>query len=1059
MAVQQGPGGKNLLKSVEEANRKERERRAQERERRAKRDRGELPPPRIQDIAGPTEQQVRDALAGSSLTPEQIDAKAKELSTSLPVVPEVKQAAQARERGDLGTARRLEAEAANVTEESIRRMEAAHLTNKRREEQQRAEATNVRELRETLERDVATLNEREQRKSEGQQAKVKAVLDTIDDEGGLASAIQASRITRTEARLAGFTDAQIDGALKASREAAFGGVDDEGKPFAGELERRTAVRSAASQRSVLNKISRYRTGNTYNIGEALYDGRVTPGELRLVFSNAAVTGEQRRNDARRRLDAAGVDIANPIDLTAALEAGAQATDLVAVGIPVTSIQAAEEVRETARAIETAALRERATLEAEKGNAKTALELRIAESLLTRDRRGTQTLTARAAQTGVGQARTDDLLALHRSAYPATRDWAGFIKGFVPFAWTQDAFVVAKPDGGVARPTQAQIARGAQLGTISETDARDALRSNRAVVTRNPAFSDAQLALAIASEAALLLPLAGRPIKAIASKVGRAARATGATLKQADAIADAMRGYASAVRTGNAQAVTASGRTLSRLGRETGNAALLKQGIVMQQNAALLRPIPAGAAHGVKPRRVTTIAGASPEQRRAFLDLIEAANKAVRDQDFARLGAASRRAQAPSIAREYPRGIAPKRLEYGPYSTTPAIEAVKKRLAKAKRTPTQLRLEKARAEAATQPETARPMPAAQPRPSARPAVSPSIAVTDTQGQLIGRIRSTTGTRKAGTTTQQRIEKAQLLRQAENVLQPEVARIASVKTALRTTARAVTISRTGLALLPVIAIATSTAIKPRTGTATAEQVREQALPMARTDIRVSEAQATAMQNELQRLARTEPTPATAIAIAALTTVLAQTNATASTYKSVPTTTKSQPPPPTQTARETPTRFGGSGGGGGGGGGGDPPTETPPTKEQPPPKMPRQSTRRTPDSGRKPSLRFRLPDGTELPEGEFPRRVTFLMGFARHTVDFEAGTRTIEGSAVSGEPERTFRVLDTMPKPPRTRVFRQGTFVYRVDDDGIDFTRQNAQNRVLRARNPFRASMRRR
>lgn len=112
---------------------------------------------------------------------------------------------------------------------------------------------------------------------------------------------------------------------------------------------------------------------------------------------------------------------------------------------------------------------------------------------------------------------------------------------------------------------------------------------------------------------------------------------------------------------------------------------------------------------------------------------------------------------------------------------------------------------------------------------------------------------------------------------------------------------------------------------------------------------------------------------------------------------------------------------------------------------------------DGSKKGPKRFQLPDGKLLPEGVYPKRVTFLQGLFRHTIDLEAGKRTVERSLTSGEPDKTFKVISTMAKPPKRQRYDQGAFDYRVDGDSIDFIPdKRLKQRQMRPRNPFKTRM---
>ena len=94
------------------------------------------------------------------------------------------------------------------------------------------------------------------------------------------------------------------------------------------------------------------------------------------------------------------------------------------------------------------------------------------------------------------------------------------------------------------------------------------------------------------------------------------------------------------------------------------------------------------------------------------------------------------------------------------------------------------------------------------------------------------------------------------------------------------------------------------------------------------------------------------------------------------------------------------------------------------------------------RPPPPRFRLPDGSELPPGVFPRIVQFGRGVVLERVDLQTGRRTFSKKprGVSGNPEESFSVVKTTDQPPKVRSFVGGLFKYRVGRREVTFRRRS-------------------
>lgn len=103
------------------------------------------------------------------------------------------------------------------------------------------------------------------------------------------------------------------------------------------------------------------------------------------------------------------------------------------------------------------------------------------------------------------------------------------------------------------------------------------------------------------------------------------------------------------------------------------------------------------------------------------------------------------------------------------------------------------------------------------------------------------------------------------------------------------------------------------------------------------------------------------------------------------------------------------------------------------------------------RPPTPQFKLPKGKELPEGQFPRRVSWDQGVVRITYDLVTGRRTYaRGSHPEATPSETFRIVETTDRPPRTRRFPMGTVDVDVDQAGLSFKgRRSRRTRAFRSR----------
>jgi hypothetical protein len=90
-----------------------------------------------------------------------------------------------------------------------------------------------------------------------------------------------------------------------------------------------------------------------------------------------------------------------------------------------------------------------------------------------------------------------------------------------------------------------------------------------------------------------------------------------------------------------------------------------------------------------------------------------------------------------------------------------------------------------------------------------------------------------------------------------------------------------------------------------------------------------------------------------------------------------------------------------------------------------------------------RFRLPDGSEMPRGRFPKVVTWPQGGAQITLDLETGRRTFGRSQHPPEtlPETGFRVVTTQTRRPKVQIIPLGVVTVDVSGDGLVFRRDGA------------------
>jgi len=88
-----------------------------------------------------------------------------------------------------------------------------------------------------------------------------------------------------------------------------------------------------------------------------------------------------------------------------------------------------------------------------------------------------------------------------------------------------------------------------------------------------------------------------------------------------------------------------------------------------------------------------------------------------------------------------------------------------------------------------------------------------------------------------------------------------------------------------------------------------------------------------------------------------------------------------------------------------------------------------------------RFKLPDGTLLPAGEFPEVISFKDGFVIHTIDLKEGSHTTSRASVAGTPKDTFRVETFTGEPPvGANRYSQGVGVsdFIITPDGLVFVK---------------------
>ena len=92
------------------------------------------------------------------------------------------------------------------------------------------------------------------------------------------------------------------------------------------------------------------------------------------------------------------------------------------------------------------------------------------------------------------------------------------------------------------------------------------------------------------------------------------------------------------------------------------------------------------------------------------------------------------------------------------------------------------------------------------------------------------------------------------------------------------------------------------------------------------------------------------------------------------------------------------------------------------------------------RKEGKGFRLPDGTRMPVGVYPRMIQAPMGIVDLSADLDFQTvdyyRRLFAS--NQKPAEGFRVISTMSRPPRDLVTRQGIVTMKVTPRDITFKR---------------------
>ncbi len=506
----------------------------------------------------------------------------------------------------------------------------------------------------------------------------------IDEAGDLGSALIDGSVSAFDAKQLGFSSEDIDAARKAVGAAAN---------FA--LQEHQLARAEAERTRAENKLKPYQRGNGYDLVAALEEG-VDTEILTALFGQEQTHNTVQIVEAADRIRGTGVNLSGSVDLAEALSAGATPRDLTRVGFRATDILAASKANDAAKRLtgleidimEPVDLLQAIAGGAEVGDltavgfrpkdvadavllstasvpspeesplppANNALQQRINEQLAGRSKANLNTIM-RAAQLGfTTEEQSADLLDKVRSAYPDSYPWGKLLKGFVPLAWTQDAFLVVKPDETTERPSFQAVMRGTQLGTMTEAEAQAALAANRPVITRNPGFSDLDMTLAIAGDALILAPLVGRAIRPVATAIMRAVAETGETVARAQTalkLEAALTRYESATKVNDLNGIRTTARELVEIGKVIDSIALQQTGRTMLREAIILsRGAPAGAS-GTAPRNLRVATRPDPAPLLKYLDVT---NDLLTRQKLDDMLAGIRRKGAPRVSKDYPSGV-------------------------------------------------------------------------------------------------------------------------------------------------------------------------------------------------------------------------------------------------------------------------------------------------------------------------------------------------------------------------------------------------------------------
>ena len=505
----------------------------------------------------------------------------------------------------------------------------------------------------------------------------------IDEAGDLGSALIDGSVSAFDAKQLGFSSEDIDAARKAVGAAANFALHEH------QLARAEAERTRAE-----NKLKPYQRGNGYDLVAALEEG-VDKETLTALFGQEQTHNTVQIVEAADRIRGTGVNLSGSVDLTEALSAGATPRDLTRVGFRATDILAAAKANDAAERLtgldidimEPVDLLQAIAGGAEVGDltavgfrpedvadavlrsafapspeesplppANNALQQRINEQLAGRSNANLNTIMRAAQLRFTTEEQSAELLGKVRSAYPDSYPWGKLLKGFVPLAWMQDAFLVVKPDETTERPSFQAVMRGAQLGTMTEAEAQAALAANRPVITRRPEFSDVDMALAIAGDALILAPLVGRAIRPVATAIMRAVAETGETVARAQTalkLEAALTRYERATKVNDLNGIRTTARDLVEIGKVIDSIALQQTGRTMLREAIILsRGAPAGAS-GTAPRHLRVATRPDPAPLLKYLDVT---NDLLTRQKLDDMLAGIRRKGAPRVSKDYPSGV-------------------------------------------------------------------------------------------------------------------------------------------------------------------------------------------------------------------------------------------------------------------------------------------------------------------------------------------------------------------------------------------------------------------